>query len=100
GRRFRATRFARCRAADLGRRGGRAAGEELAAAVAGHCARDALDLPANPRLLVVGATGFEPATPCPPDRCANQAAPRPATRDSVFSQVLARRYVSDLEALA
>ncbi len=27
--------------------------------------------------VVVGATGFEPATPCPPDRCANQAAPRP-----------------------
>src|SRR6266508_2648504 len=27
--------------------------------------------------ILVGATGFEPATPCPPDRCANQAAPRP-----------------------
>src|SRR5438552_1458594 len=29
--------------------------------------------------LLVGATGLELATPCPPDRCANQAAPRPAT---------------------
>src|SRR5262245_18596638 len=29
----------------------------------------------------VGATGFEPATPCPPDRCANQAAPRPEKFD-------------------
>ena len=26
----------------------------------------------------VGLTGFEPATPGPPDRCANQAAPQPA----------------------
>ena len=31
--------------------------------------------------LFVGATGFEPATPCPPDRCANQAAPRPDVCD-------------------
>ena len=27
--------------------------------------------------LVVGLTGFEPATPCPPDKCANQAALQP-----------------------
>src|SRR5664279_1642968 len=26
---------------------------------------------------LVGATGFEPATPCLPDKCANRAAPRP-----------------------
>ena len=30
-------------------------------------------------LLLVGLTGFEPATFGPPDRRANQAAPQPAT---------------------
>jgi hypothetical protein len=29
----------------------------------------------------VGLTGFEPATPCPPDKCANQAALQPAIAD-------------------
>ena len=48
-------------------------------------------------LFFVGATGFEPATPCPPDRCANQAAPRPATLLCYFSP---RRYVSDPRAPA
>jgi hypothetical protein len=27
--------------------------------------------------ILVGAAGFEPTTPCPPDKCANRAAPRP-----------------------
>ena len=30
---------------------------------------------------LVGLTGFEPATPCPPDKCANQAALQPAIAD-------------------
>jgi hypothetical protein len=30
-------------------------------------------------MYFVGASGFEPPTPCPPDRCANQAALRPDT---------------------
>jgi hypothetical protein len=28
-------------------------------------------------ILLVGAAGFEPTTPSPPDWCANRAAPRP-----------------------
>ena len=32
----------------------------------------------SPGLSSVGLTGFEPATPCPPDKCANQAALQPA----------------------
>ena len=30
----------------------------------------------KPLKVLVGAAGFEPATPSPPDWCANQAAPR------------------------
>ena len=36
------------------------------------------ETPSNP----VGAPGFEPGTSCPPDKRANQAAPRPATGSS------------------
>ena len=32
--------------------------------------------------FLVGLTGFEPATPCPPDKCANQAALQPAIADN------------------
>ena len=35
------------------------------------------------RSFPVGAPGFEPGTSCPPDKRANQAAPRPATAPSV-----------------
>jgi hypothetical protein len=31
-------------------------------------------------IRVVGAPGFEPGTSCPPDKRANQAAPRPVGR--------------------
>ena len=37
------------------------------------------DRPTTGTPNMVGAAGFEPATPCPPDKCANQAAPRSAT---------------------
>src|SRR5437899_9197576 len=35
---------------------------------------------AFPALSLVGAPGFEPGTSCPPDKRANQAAPRPVNR--------------------
>src|SRR5215510_12938326 len=33
--------------------------------------------PDNSMIYLVGAAGFEPTTPSPPDWCANRAAPRP-----------------------
>lgn len=39
---------------------------------------------------MVGAAGFEPATPGPPDRCANRAAPRSDFRLTFHVQILAR----------
>ena len=40
---------------------------------------------------VVGATGFEPATPCAQGRCANQAALRPDTKSSENFTPLVKR---------
>jgi hypothetical protein len=39
-----------------------------------------LDFPFKSLILLVGAAGFEPTTPSPPDWCANRAAPRPDAR--------------------
>jgi hypothetical protein len=36
---------------------------------------------------LVGAAGFEPTTPCPPDKCANRAAPRPDRNGADFRTV-------------
>ena len=50
----------------------------------------------NERSYVVGTAGFEPATSCPPDTRANQAAPRPVfSEDSSLQQHLAGAIVSN-----
>jgi hypothetical protein len=33
---------------------------------------------------MVGMRGFEPPTPCPPDKCANQAALHPDTSSGIY----------------
>src|SRR4051812_3879110 len=44
-------------------------------------------------ITLVGLTGFEPATPCPPDKCANQAALQPVgiSEWRAYPLVVARR---------
>src|SRR6185295_8219550 len=37
---------------------------------------------------LVGAAGFEPTTPCPPDKCANRAAPRPDRNGADYRDAL------------
>ena len=41
-------------------------------------------------VLLVGAAGFEPTTPCPPDKCANRAAPRPDRNGADYRAVRVR----------
>ena len=43
---------------------------------------------------MVGAAGFEPATPSPPDWCANQTAPRSARQSKALLQVVVALNVS------
>ena len=40
--------------------------------------------------FLVGAAGFEPTTPSPPDWCANRAAPRPDRNDADYRTVRVR----------
>ena len=40
-------------------------------------------------MCLVGAAGFEPTTPCPPDKCANRAAPRPDRNGTDYRTVRA-----------
>jgi hypothetical protein len=42
----------------------------------------------------VGTAGFEPATPGPPDQCANQAAPRPGASDHTQPPALLRGFTA------